>query len=162
MPVTDIQKDTAARTLTVTAVFDAPPERVWELWRDPRKLERWWGPPGYPATFTAHELAPGGETAYYMTGPAGDRHHGWWRVESTDPPNGLTFADGFANTDGSPNDKLPTMAIAVTLAADGANGTRMVITCTFPSAEAMQQVTAMGMEEGLRAAVNQIDGLLEE
>ena len=96
MTVIDVRRDLDALTLTVEARFDAPVERVWQVWADPRKLERWWGPPGYPATFTAHDLAPGGETAYFMTSPEGDRHHGWWRVESVDPPRGLTFADGFS------------------------------------------------------------------
>ena len=47
----------------------ASPERVWQLWADPRQLERWWGPPTYPATFTQHDLAPGGHVEYHMTGP---------------------------------------------------------------------------------------------
>ena len=59
MTVTAVHKDPDALTMTLTAEFDASPERVWELWADPRQLERWWGPPTYPATFTAHDLAPG-------------------------------------------------------------------------------------------------------
>ena len=57
MTVTAVRKDPAALTMTLTAEFDASPERVWELWADPRQLERWWGPPTYPATFTAHNRA---------------------------------------------------------------------------------------------------------
>ena len=41
----------AELTLTITAEFNAPVTRVWELWENPRLLERWWGPPTYPATF---------------------------------------------------------------------------------------------------------------
>ena len=76
MTVTAVRKDPAALTLTVTAEFDASPERVWQLWADPRQLERWWGPPTYPATFTAHDLAPGSRVQYHMTGPTGDQPHG--------------------------------------------------------------------------------------
>ena len=72
MTVTAIRKDPAALTMTLTAEFDASPTRVWELWADPRQLERWWGPPTYPATVTAHDLAPGGRVEYHMTGPGGD------------------------------------------------------------------------------------------
>ena len=43
MPVTDVKKDLDALTMTVTAEFDAGAERVWEMWSDPRLLERWWG-----------------------------------------------------------------------------------------------------------------------
>jgi hypothetical protein len=38
----------------------------------------------------------------------------------------------------------------------------MSIESEFPSAEAMEQVLAMGMEEGLKDAVGQIDAILEE
>ena len=76
MTVTSVVKDPEALTLVISAEFDASPERVWELWADPRQLERWWGPPSWPATFTAHDLAPGSRVEYHMTGPTGDEAHG--------------------------------------------------------------------------------------
>ena len=102
MTVTTIDKDTEALTLTLIADFAAPVEAVWELWRDPRKLERWWGPPGYPATFVEHDLTPGALVTYFMTGPEGDRHHGWWRIETVDAPRELTLEDGFGDAEGRP------------------------------------------------------------
>ena len=36
----------------------------------------------------------------------------------------------------------------------------MAIETTFPTLEAMEQLVAMGMEEGMTLAVGQIDGLL--
>jgi uncharacterized protein YndB with AHSA1/START domain len=59
MPVTDIIKDIENRTLTITAAFAAPVERVWALYEDPRQLEQVWGPPEFPATFVHHELQTG-------------------------------------------------------------------------------------------------------
>ena len=41
MTVTAVRKDPQALTMTIDAEFDAPPERVWQLWADPRQLERW-------------------------------------------------------------------------------------------------------------------------
>ena len=55
--------------MTMVAEFDAAPERLWNLWEDPRKLERWYGPAPYPATFTRYEFEPGGQCRYCMTGP---------------------------------------------------------------------------------------------
>jgi uncharacterized protein YndB with AHSA1/START domain len=162
MTVTAIQKDTAALTMTLTAEFDASPERVWQLWADPRQLERWWGPPTYPATFTKHDLAPGSRVEYHMTGPEGDQPHGYWDVLETDPPHRLVYRDGFANDDGTPNDALPRNDGRVTIEEIGGGRTRMSIESIFPSAEAMEQVLAMGMEEGLKQAVGQIDAILAE
>ncbi|MGE5274633.1 MAG: helix-turn-helix domain-containing protein [Verrucomicrobiota bacterium] len=41
--LTGVEKNAEALTMTVTAEFDAPVAQVWEVFADPRKLERWWG-----------------------------------------------------------------------------------------------------------------------
>ena len=76
MTVIGIEKDLDALTMTVNAEFDAAVERTWQLWSDPRQLERWWGPPTYPATVVDHDLAPGALVTYFMTGPEGAQFHG--------------------------------------------------------------------------------------
>ena len=162
MTVTAVRKDPKALTMTVDAEFDATPERVWQLWADPRQLERWWGPPTYPATFTKHDLAPGSRVEYHMTGPEGDQPKGYWDILETDPPHRLVVRDGFRNDDGSTNDELPRNEFRVTIAEAGEGRTRMTIQNTFPSAEAMEQLIAMGMEQGLTEAVGQIDAILAE
>jgi len=159
MPVTDVSKDLDALTMTVTAKFDAGAERVWEMWSDPRLLERWWGPPSHPATFVDHDLAPGGRAAFYMTGPDGQKYHGWWRFEEVEPPTRLRFEDGFADDEGRPNDEMPTTVATVTLSeSDGA--TTMLIESKFANREGMEQTLEMGVEQGITEAVNQIDALL--
>ena len=159
MPVTDVNKDLDALTMTITAEFDAGAERIWELWSDPRQLERWWGPPTYPATFVDHDLTPGGRAAYYMTSPEGEKYHGWWRVEEVEPPKRLRFEDGFADDEGKPNEEMPTMIQTVTIAeADGA--TTMSIVSKFASREGMEQGIEMGMDQGTAEALGQIDALL--
>jgi uncharacterized protein YndB with AHSA1/START domain/pimeloyl-ACP methyl ester carboxylesterase len=162
MTVTAVRKDPQALTMTIDAEFDAPPERVWQLWSDPRQLERWWGPPTYPATFTSHDLAPGGHVQYHMTGPEGDQPHGYWDIVEVDPPRSLVFRDGFANDDGSPNTEFPLTTARVTIEELGGGRTRMSIQSLFPSTEAMEQVLALGAEEGLKQAVGQIDAILAE
>ena len=107
MSTITVEKDTEALSFTITARFDAPLERVWQVWSDPRQLERWWGPPTYPATVTEHDLTPGGRVAYYMTGPEGDRHHGWWEVLAVEAPHRLEFDDGFAEPDGTQGRRRP-------------------------------------------------------
>lgn len=159
MSVTSVDKDFDNLTLTLIADFAAPVERVWRLWADPRQLERWWGPPTYPATVEQHDLTPGGEVTYFMTGPEGDRHHGWWRITSVTEPTSLEFTDGFADEDGVPNPDMPTTTTRVTL-TDREGGTRMEMRSVFDTREQMDQLMKMGMEEGLREAAGQMDGLL--
>jgi uncharacterized protein YndB with AHSA1/START domain len=161
MTVTNVDKDPTTCTMRITAEFDAPVERLWQLWSNPRLLERWWGPPTYPATVDEHDLTPGGRVAYHMTGPDGDRHGGWWKVLVVEPPHRLDFDDGFADADGNPSPDLPTASIRVDITAVG-TGSRMSITSTFPSIEAMDRLAAMGMEEGMTLALGQIDDILAE
>ncbi|MCW2647005.1 MAG: hypothetical protein QOF95_1331 [Pseudonocardiales bacterium] len=158
MTVTSVEKDAESLTMTITAQFDAPAARVWQVWEDPRQLEQWWGPPTYPATVVEHDLTPGGSVTYFMTGTAGDTQHGWWRVSAVDAPRYLEFIDGFADADGNPNPDMPVMTTRVSLHAES-DGTRMQITTTFPTAQAMEQLIAMGMDEGMAAAMGQIDSL---
>lgn len=162
MTVTAVRKSLETLTMTISAEFDASADRVWQLWADPRQLERWWGPPSYPATVDSHDLRPGGKVTYHMTGPTGDQPRGYWDIIETDPPRSLVFHDGFAHDDGTPNDALPGSEARVTIEEIGDGRTRMSIESLFPSREAMEQVLAMGMEAGITQAVGQIDAILAE
>ena len=162
MTVTAVHKDAEALTMTLEAEFDASADRVWQLWADPRQLERWWGPPTYPATFTKHDLAPGSRVEYHMTGPEGDQPKGFWDIVEVEPPHRLVVRDGFRNDDGSDNTDLPGNEFSVEIAESGEGRTRMSIESRFSSREGMEQLLAMGMEQGLTAAVAQIDAILAE
>ena len=161
MTVTAIHKDPENLTMAFTAEFDATPERVWQLWADPRLFERWWGPPEYPATVVDHEFRPGGKVRYFMTGPDGEQYHGWSQIVSLDPPKSLEFDDGFLDDDGNKIEDMPSMTSRVDI-IDTGSGTRMVVTTTFPSLEAMEQLIEMGAEEGMKLALGQVDALLAE
>jgi uncharacterized protein YndB with AHSA1/START domain len=159
MSVTSVDTDYDNLTTTLVADFGVPIDEVWQLWADPRKLERWWGPPTYPSTFEKHDFSPGGEVTYFMTGPEGDQPRGWWRITSVDPPTLLQFTDGFANDDGTPKDEMPVITVDVRLSErDG--GTRMELRSTYASREELDKLVAMGMLEGLQQSVGQMDALL--
>lgn len=162
MPITHVDKDLDAHTMTVVAEYDAPIERVWQLYADPRQLERFWGPPTWPATVIDHDLRPGGRVTYVMTGPDGEKAGGYWEVLEVDAPRRFVVDDGFAGDDGKPNPDLPITRMALELADRAGGGTLMTVVSTFASADAMAQVLAMGMEEGMREAMGQIDGVLAE
>ncbi|MBW4040504.1 MAG: SRPBCC domain-containing protein [Acidobacteria bacterium] len=161
MPVLDVEKDLDRTTMTVVAEFAAPVERVWALYADPRQLERHWGPPGWPATFLEHDLVPGGASHYVMSGPDGERSHGVWRVLAVDEPRSFVLEDAFADERGVADEQMGWTRMAATFTAT-ADGTRLVFVTTFRSVEQLQQMLDMGMEEGVKLAMAQIDGLLAE
>jgi uncharacterized protein YndB with AHSA1/START domain/dihydrofolate reductase len=160
MPVISSSKDVATLTLTIVAEFGASPERVWDVWENPRKLERWWGPPAYPATFTRHEVQRGGESRYYMTGPAGEKSQGWWRIESLEKPRRIDFLNGLAGEDGEPVPGTEPMPTYATFEDGDDGGTRMTVVTTFGSVEQMETMIGMGMREGMSLAMGQIDSVL--
>jgi uncharacterized protein YndB with AHSA1/START domain len=157
--IVSVEKDVATLSLVLVAEFDAPIERVWELWADPRQLERWWGPPSHPSTFASHDLSAGGAAAYFMTGPDGERSYGWWRVTSAAPPRSLAFTDGWADAAGNPAAGAPTTDVHVQLAEhDG--GTRMELRFAFASRDHMDQLQRWGAFDVFPQSVAQMDALL--
>ncbi len=74
-----------------------------------------------------------------------------------DEPHAFAVKDGFLDADGTASAKLPSMQMRFSFEPhDG--GTRMVTVTRFPSREAFDQLLNMGMEDGMRAAMGQIDG----
>ncbi|ORW10533.1 SRPBCC family protein [Mycolicibacter longobardus] len=159
MPVTDVQQDIENLTLTITAHFAAPVARIWQVYADPRQLEKVWGPPAYPATVVDHDFTPGGRVNYFMTGPDGEKYPGYWEITAVDEPRSFSFVDGFADLDFNPNPEMPVASNVYTFTEhDG--GTRATYVSIFESAADLQQLLEMGVVEGTSEALSQIDALV--
>ncbi len=161
MPITAVHTDPEALTLTVIADFTVPLARLWDAYADPRQIERFWGPPGYPATFLRHDVAPGGRSQYRMTGPDGDAHGGYWEWTAVDAPHSFEVRDGFAGEDGTPNTELPSMRMVFSF-VETALGSRVTTVTHFGSLAELEQLQQMGMEDGMRAAMAQIDDVVAD
>ncbi len=159
MSIVSVDKDYEALSLVMVTAFAAPIEAVWELWADPRKLERWWGPPAWPATVVDHELAVGGAVSYFMTGPDGETSRGWWRVTAVEPPRALAFTDGFADRDGTPLAESQTTDVTVRL-SEHDDGTRMVLRFAFESRRHMERIEQLGAFDVFPQSVAQMDAIL--
>jgi uncharacterized protein YndB with AHSA1/START domain len=159
LSITSVDTDYDRLTVTIIADFDASIEQVWELWSDPRKLERWWGPPGYPATFQKHDLRPGGEATYFMTGPDGDRYGACGASRPSIRPASLEFADTIADPDGTPVTDVPVSKVSVRL-TERDSGTRMELRSKFESREDLEKWLSTGTLEGQQQAIAQMDVLL--
>lgn len=161
MPITSIASNASALTLTVVADYPVPVSRLWDAYADPRQLERTWGPEQWPATFTRHDMAVGGYSHYYMTGPDGMMSRGWFRFLEVEREKRLAIEDGFSDEAGAPNTAMPTMRIVFDFEST-AKGSRFTCVTTFPSLAAMEQLVNMGMMDGMRSAMGQIDALLAD
>jgi uncharacterized protein YndB with AHSA1/START domain len=147
--------------MTVVADFPVPVQRLWDAYADPRQLELFWGPPTYPARFTRHDMYPGGRSEYVMTGPDGDESRGYWEFLAVDPTQSFEVRDGFANPDGSANSEMPSMRMVFHFTAT-ADGSQVSTTTYFTSVTDLDQLLAMGMEEGMREAMAQMDAVIAD
>jgi uncharacterized protein YndB with AHSA1/START domain len=156
MPLTSVTKDAATLTLTVVGDYPVPQKRLWDAFTDPRQLERFWGPPTWPATFTRHDFKVGGRAEYFLTGPKGEKWSGSWKFTAVNP------ISSFEAHDGEDNAEDPNMPASMTFTFEATpTGSRVIGVTQFSSLEAMEQ-SAKGMEEGLRAAMPQLDAVLAE
>lgn len=161
MPVTTVDKDLDTLTITIVADFAAPLARLWDAYADPRKIERFWGPPTYPATFLRHDAAVGGRSVYKMTGPTGDEHYGCWEWTHVDAPTSFDVIDWFADESGAPNTDLPATRMSFVFEATD-TGSRLTTTSRFDTADQLAQLVEMGMLEGTTEAMGQIDTVLAD
>ena len=161
MPVTSVEKDLDQLAITIVADFAAPLRRLWDAYTDPRQIERFWGPPAYPAKFLRHDALPGGRSLYSMTGPDGDTHYGCWEWTKADAPHSFEVIDRFADAAGVPNTDLPATRMDFAF-EETSGGSRLSTTSHFDSLEQMQQLLEMGMLEGAREAMAQIDQVLAD
>ena len=161
MPITAINTDPAALTLQIIADFTVPVARLWDAYTDPRQIERFWGPPEWPATFTRHDAFVGGLSKFHMTGPDGSSSAGYWQWTAVDPQRSFEVRDGFAGEDGEPKTEMPSMSMVFEF-AETALGSRLTTTTSFDSLEQLEELKSMGMVEGTTAAMGQIDAVLED
>lgn len=161
MPVTSVTHDPASLTMTVVADFAAPVERVWDAYVDPRQLERFWGPPTWPAQFTRHDATVGGLSAYFMTGPDGTRSHGWWEWLAVERHRSFEILEGFSHADGSRDDAMPVCRMTFEFSATG-TGTTLTTTTHFATIEDLTKLLGMGMAEGVGQAMEQMEAVLAD
>ena len=106
-------------------------------------------------------MAVGGQSQYYMTGPDGTTWRGWFHFLAIEPLKRIEVEDGFSDEHGAENKDMPTMRMTFTFEPT-ATGSRFRSVTQFPSVEAMDQLVAMGMMEGMRSAMGQIDAVLSD
>ncbi|MBT2501728.1 SRPBCC family protein [Curtobacterium sp. ISL-83] len=161
MSITSVHTDPEALATTLVADFPVPVRRLWGAFTDARQLERFWGPPGFPATFTDFDLRPGGRVHYTMTGPEGEQYRSVWLVTEVHEPHRIAFDDLFADEAGEVDASQPPSSTVLSFEGTDA-GSRVTVVTTFPTPEALETMLAMGMEQGYTQAFAQLDRVLAD
>lgn len=128
------ETETQDREIVSSRVINAPQDKVFEAFRNPDILARWWGPEGFTNTFQTFDLHPGGIWEFVMHGPDG-----------TNYPNKNVFVD-IVESERVVFDHVfpPVFRMTITFEKVGqGNQTRFGFNMVFESAELCQQLKAM-------------------
>lgn len=108
--------------LTLSRMFNAPRERVFEAFTKQEAIETWFGPEGFTIPNCSVDLRPGGKYRIEMHGPDGDVHVVVGQYREVSPPERLSFTWAWLRGDGVGPETLVTLTFA---AKDG--GTEMTL-----------------------------------
>jgi uncharacterized protein YndB with AHSA1/START domain len=140
------------REVHIERVFDAPVERVWQAFIDPKLVAQWWGR-GNQLVIERMEVERGGHWRFVEHSP--DGIHGFeGRYREVTPPHRLvqTF-----EWDGMPG----YVAVDTTTFEDLGDGrTKVVTTSLFHTTEERDGMLSSSMEEGLNESYAALDELL--
>jgi PhnB protein len=159
MNKTTFTKDIENATLTIERVFPAERSRVWQAMTDAKILDQWWAPSPWKTETVHMEFRVGGSWHYAMNGPEGERHFG--RMDYLEIVAGQRFksSDVFCDANGNADESLPHQQMNFSLVEQGSD-TKVVSVVQYATAEDMETILKMGMQEGLTMAQDQLEQLL--
>ena len=141
--------------LVLERVFDAPRALVFEMYKKPEHLKRWWGPRGWELPVCNVDFRPGGVWHYMMK--CVDKNQGdfygmesWGKgvYEAIDEPNTIVYTDYFTDSDGNTNAEMPSTDVTMEF-IDVGGKTKLVSRSAYATAEGLKAVMDMGMLQGI-------------
>jgi uncharacterized protein YndB with AHSA1/START domain len=145
------QHEKNEQCITITRIFDAPRERVWERWTEPGQFMCWWGPKDFTSPYAKFDLRPGGKYLSCMRGPDGKEYWDTGTYEEIIEPHRIVYTNSFADEHGNVvpasyygmgSDKPMEMEVELTL-EDLDGKTRMTLElCGLAAGEMIEQARA--------------------
>lgn len=158
-----INKET--NELTIEREFNAPRQLVWDAWTKPELLEKWWGPKDWTTTVKKLELKEGSVWHYLMEGkmsPEATENTAAWGIgvfHEVNEPEKLIYMDSFSSEEGTIDESLPSALITVYF-VENEGKTNLVTVSKYETIEQLEQVVAMGVEEGFNQSLDKLDEVL--
>jgi uncharacterized protein YndB with AHSA1/START domain len=147
-----VERDQLA--FSMSRVFSAPPERLWQALVDPELIPSWWGPRYLTTTVDKLDLKVGGVWRFVQTDPDGNVHafNGVFKVIESPERLSYTFEyepmAGHISTD--------------TIILEGLPGgkTRLIARTTFTSLDDLEGMLQSGMEGGAVETWDRLEELM--
>jgi uncharacterized protein YndB with AHSA1/START domain len=142
-----------------TRFIDAPRERVFKAWTDPKDLAHWWGPKGFTNPVCEVDARPGGAIRIDMRGPDGIVYPMKGIVHEISEPARIVFtSSAFEDEAGEPLFQVLNTVIFI-----GHMGrTKVSVTANVVKAAPSVSDALAGMEEGWSQSLDRLADLLEK
>lgn len=147
--------------VVIERVFDAPPENVWSVITDPKRIPEWWGPSCFNTVVEEMDVRVGGKWRFIQRGAKGSEFEGQTHVFSgvyreIDPPRRLSQTFNYEPI-GPGHEIFETMILEAT--TDGK--TRAMSTAVYQTIEDFDGMVGAGMESGVRETWDNLARLVE-
>jgi uncharacterized protein YndB with AHSA1/START domain len=154
--MTNTGEDPAARTVDIRRAYDVPAALLFEAFRKPEHVSRWFGPKGYPLTTCEMDFRVGGRYRFAMTGPDGVEGPAFGGEYREIVPNErIVYTNAFELPDAEE------MLVTV-LFEERAGGTTLTVRTLFASVAMKDQFLGMGYEQGFGSALDQLGDVARE
>lgn len=148
--------DKESKTVSITRLFAANRDLVWETWTNPEILDQWWAPAPCISKTKSMEFIVGGRRLFAMIMPDGSENWGTQDFTAINPKDSFNFLSLFTDKEGNPN--TPFGASDWNVNFDGKGDTTTVnILIKRDSFEELEKVIEMGFKQGFTAALENLD-----
>lgn len=146
---------TSDREIVITRILNAPRELVFEVWTNPKHVDKWWGPNGFTNTTKKIDVRVGGEWVFVMHGPNGQDFDNRILFHEVVKPERLAY------THDSGKDNDPQGFEAIVIFEEVGKQTRVTLKSVFKTKEAKDfAVREYGALEGAHQHLNKLENYL--
>ena len=155
--MTPLQDDVKApREVTLVRIFDAPRALVFEVWTQPKHLEKWWGPHGFTTPLVVSDARAGGTIRIHMQGPDGTIYPMAGTYNEVIAPERVVYTSAVLGEDGQ-----ALFEIRNTAKFEDENGkTKLTIHAVVVKATSAAEQYLEGMEEGWSQSLERLAAYL--
>jgi uncharacterized protein YndB with AHSA1/START domain len=155
------------KTLLMTRDFNVPQAKLWAAYTEKELFEQWFAPAGWEVTSKKFDFVEGGENVYVMK--CVDESQGEWFGKTSagkmvfsniSPKDTFEYVDFFTDEEGNVNKEMPSSKSTLELTENASGVTKLNIATEYATEDALNQVLAMGMEQGYDETLDKLEELL--
>ena len=153
MTATQQSKETE---IVINREFTAPRQLVWDVWTQPKHIEKWFGPKGFDTRVEKFDFKVGGRATYVMVRPDGKEYPGTGVYKEIVPIEKIVTTDEFGEgfEESHPDMDLPQGMVTTALFDDLSDKTKLTLIISHPTVEDRKKHEAMGVVDGWNSSLD--------